>query len=222
MKKLVILLVSLVSIGKLHAASTDTVKLLEKVVEIHMSSKMVQVQESKRKKANLVPLPGQGTCSGAFVNSMGDIITAKHCVTGYDSFEVLTFDQRTYTAVVIATSSVHDLALIHIDRTNTAHFDPAQSVVQGEEISILGSPLGFTNTLTTGIVAKVRGDDILVDCGVLPGNSGGPVFNRDGNLVGIAVSGYIVFMGMTHLNVAEGPDAVYFFVMETLRKRYGQ
>lgn len=221
MKKFIFSLIGLLMIGRLYAASTETAHIEERVVEIHMTSKAQIVQESKR-RTKILPLAGAGTCSGAFINSMGDIITAKHCVVGFDVFEVLTYDQRLYTAVVIATSPIHDLALLHIDRFGTAHFDPALSIEQGEPISILGSPLGLTNTLATGIIAKLRGDDILLDCGVLPGNSGGPVFNKDGNLVGVATAVYVVMLGTTHLAVAEGPDAVYFFIVDALKKRYAQ
>ena len=90
-------------------------------------------------------------------------------------------------------------------------------MAQGETIFILGSPLAFTGTLSTGIIAKVDGDVLLLDCGVLPGNSGSAVYNTRGEMVGVATAGYIVGMGTTHLNVAQSLDAVIYFVIRALR-----
>lgn len=194
----------------------------QKVVEIHMTAvSPLAAQDARRKrpKTNQVPLPGHGTCSGAFIDSVGDIITARHCVEGFDSFEVVTFDQRRYTAVVVATSTIHDLALVHIDRRDTAHFAPAQKVERGEPISVLGSPLGITDTLSRGVVARLDGDVTLIDCSVLPGNSGGPVFDADGRLVGIVTAGYVVLFGMTHLNIAQSVDAIWFFLASAFARR---
>ncbi len=194
----------------------------QKVVEIHMTSKVPATQGEIRQRGKSSPLPfGWGTCSGEFIDGKGDILTARHCVEGFDSFEVQTADQRRYTATVIATSTVHDLAMIHIDRRNTPFFVLADDVVRGEAVSILGSPLGITDALSTGVIAKLGGDETLVDCSALPGNSGGPVFDKDSKLVGVLTAGHIVLYGTTHLNIAQSLDAVRYFVDEVLEKRYG-
>lgn len=187
----------------------------QKVVELHMYDKPATENNKKRKK--IEPLNDHATCSGAFIDAQGDILTAKHCTEGIDHIDVVTFDQHHYQATIVSTATVHDLALIHIDRTDTAYFEPADKVVRGETIFILGSPLGLTDTLSTGIVAHLDGDLMFVDCAALPGNSGGPVFNKDGEMVGVLTAGMIAMMGTTHLNVAQGLDAVKFFVSEALR-----
>lgn len=169
-----------------------------------------------RYKKQVLPM-GRGICSGAFIDDMGDIITAGHCAQDAVQIDVITYDNRMYQAVVVATSAVHDLALLHIDRLNTPHFSPAKEVIQGEKIFVLGSPLAITGALTTGIVSKVNGDIIFLDCGVLPGNSGSAVFDENGNLVGVVNAGLIVGMGTTHLNIAQSIDAVIFFVMRAFR-----
>ncbi len=199
-----------------------TVPVEQKIVEIHMTRNSVVVQEeikkgkkSKKKRyVEAVPLPGSGTCSGSFVGDEGEIMTAKHCVEGFDSFEVQTYDSQVYTATVIATSAAHDLAVIRIDRNNTPYFSLAKSVTRGERISVLGSPLGITDTLSTGVVAKIFGDVLFLDCGALPGNSGGPVFNEQGEMVGVLNAGLIVGLGVTHLNLAQNLDTVRFFIKE--------
>lgn len=194
-------------------SSAPAIPVEHKVVEVHMqTTQPPQLMQTKKKgKRSTLPFRS-GTCSGAFITSNGDILTAKHCIDGYDQFEVVTYDRRIYAATVVATATVHDLALLHISRRNTPHFELADGTERGEKVYVLGSPLGITDTLTTGIVARVDGDQTLLDCGALPGNSGGPVFNRDNKLIGVLVAGYIVMMGTTHLNIAQGLDAVSDFL----------
>lgn len=213
------------------AASTDTVSIItysyvpvptpeQKTVEIHMTRTEPLAAETKAVKARRqLPFDRHGTCSGSFIDDRGDILTAKHCVTDFDKFEVQTCDHRRYTAVVVATSPVHDLALIHIAKYNTPYFKLAEDVRRGEDIFTFGSPLGITDIVTEGIIAKLDGDDTLLDCGVLPGNSGGPVIDRNYELVGVVIAGYIVGMGTTHLNVAQSLDTVRFFLEEVARNR---
>lgn len=192
----------------------------QKVVELHMTTNRIVIEESKKKRSSKeLPLSGGATCSGAFIDDMGDILTARHCVEGFDVFEVVTFDQRKYRGVVIATSTVHDLALIHIDRVNTAYFKLAKSVTRGESISALGSPLGLTNTLSQGTIAKLDGDVFMMDLTVLPGNSGGPVFNAEGNMVGVATAMFVVLLGPTHLTIAQGNEAIWFFLVSVFSRK---
>lgn len=230
------LALAVVNIG--HAASTDTINIVipepvvklapveQKVVEIHMSAFNPAAFETKTKrnrKSEKLPLFSKsGTCSGEFIDSTGDILTAGHCVEGFDMWEIQTFDQRKYYATVVSTSATHDLALLHIDRRNTSFFELADSVVRGQTVFALGSPLGITDTLSTGIVARIDGDITLIDCSALPGNSGGPLFDKDQKLVGVINAGFIVMLGVTHLNQAQGVDAVYFFLQEALKKKNGK
>lgn len=225
MKSLLAGLIIVLATTGCRAASTSTISVaVEKTVEIHMTHNVASaLQESKKvRRVQTLPLAGHGTCSGEFINNNGDILTARHCVDGFDEFEVQTADRRIYTAVVIATSAAHDLALIHIDRRNTPFFRLAETVERGQVVFVLGSPLGITDTLSTGIVARLAGDVTLLDCSVLPGNSGGPVMDVDGNLIGVVNAGFIVMAGVTHLNIIQGLDAVHFFIQEATEKRYGR
>ena len=196
-----------------------------KTVEIHMTRAEAPVeQESKRKnrRTELMPLPGHGTCSGAFIDETGDLLTARHCVDGFAEFQVQTYDHQIYTAVVVATSAAHDLAMLRIDRRNTGYFELADRVFRGQQVFVLGSPLGITDTLSEGVIARIDGDVTLLDCSALPGNSGGPVFDKYDRLVGILTAGYTVGFGVTHLNMAQGLDAVHFFIKDALEKRHGR
>lgn len=195
----------------------------QKVVEIHMTAPNPAAVEAKRgRRTQNLPLNlRSGTCSGEFINDSGDILTARHCVDGFEMWQVQTFDRHSYYATVVATSSTHDLALLHIDKRNTPFFELAETVVRGQKIFVLGSPLGITDTLSTGIIAKIDGDVTLLDCSALPGNSGGPVFDADQKLVGMLNAGFIVMFGVTHLNMAQGVDAIYFFLKDVKEKRNG-
>ena len=192
---------------------------VEKVVELHMT--FVDRDTQPNIFANhsaVVDFDRHGVCSGSFVDSTGDILTARHCVQSADEIEIVTSDGKKYATKVLAVSPNHDLALIHADIVGTPHFDLAERVNRGETIYVLGSPLALTNTLTTGMVAKLDGDETLLDCGVLPGNSGSAVFDEDGKLVGVATAGYIVGFGTTHLNLAQGRDVIAYFIAETAEK----
>lgn len=192
-----------------------------RVVEIHMTPRgnAGASEKQTKRKAEKLPYLAGGTCSGSFINADGDILTARHCVEDNPQLEIITYDKRRYAGVLVATSALHDLAVIHIDRRNTPHFSLATSVTRGEPVFVLGSPLGITDTLSAGLIARLDGDVTFIDCAALPGNSGSAVFNIDGKMVGVLNAGLIVFMGTTHLNVMQGLDAISFFLEEVERKR---
>lgn len=199
------------------AAPTDTLKYVRpKVVELHITHKPKPEVALSSRKARIVDM-GHSVCSGSFVTSHGDILTARHCATDIQSIDVLLSDGRQYEASIVALSDRHDLALIHIDATNTPHFKLGKLPEQGQTVYTYGSPLGITGTLAKGIVAKLAGDVNYVDLSVLPGNSGGPLFNEDGDLVGVTTAGFVVLYGMTHLNIVQSVEAIYFFALQVTR-----
>ncbi len=215
-KAVSVILIALITAGIRadgHAMALEPdVPVEEKVVELRIYKKeKAQANESKRRIEKRKKL-NNGTCSGAFISRMGHVLTAKHCVDGDAVIEVVTHDSRVYKAIVLGVSSRHDLALIHIARRDTPFFKLAKSVQRGQTIFVLGSPLAISNVLTTGIVARIDGDLTFLDCSVLPGNSGGPVIDANGQLVGIVTNVFIVFFGVTHLSVAQGIDAIAFFL----------
>lgn len=196
-----------------HAASTDTITVArEKVVELKITHYEVEaVVESKHSKKQRMDMDRHFFCSGAFVDSQGDILTARHCTELADKIVAVDSNGSEYRAVVVATSAIHDLALIRIDKLNTPFFKLADHVNVGEVIYVMGSPLGVTGALSTGIIAKLNGDETYIDAGVLPGNSGGPAFNENGELVGITTAGLICLLGTTHLNIMQSIEAIYGF-----------
>ncbi len=133
--------------------------------------------------------------SGFIISADGHILTNAHVVEGAEEITVRLTDKREYKAKVIGTDRRTDIALIKIDAANlpVVRFGDPGRLKVGEWVLAIGSPFGFENTVTAGIVsAKGRSlpQETLVpfiqtDVAVNPGNSGGPLFNLRGEVVGI-------------------------------------
>ncbi|MDP3123060.1 MAG: trypsin-like peptidase domain-containing protein, partial [Thiobacillus sp.] len=132
-------------------------------------------------------IPARGAGSGFIVSNDGYILTNAHVVRGADEVEVKLIDKRTFSAKVIGADSRTDVAVIKISASNLPRVklgDPAKLRV-GEAVAAIGSPFGFENSVTAGIVsAKGRSlpsesyvPYIQTDVPINPGNSGGPLFN---------------------------------------------
>jgi serine protease Do len=140
------------------------------------------------------PVPhGQG--SGFIISADGIILTNAHVVADAQEVMVKLTDRREFKAKVLGADRQSDVAVIKIDARDLPTVmlgDPARTMV-GEPVLAIGSPYGFENTATSGIVsAKSRSlpDDPYVsfmqtDVAVNPGNSGGPLFNLRGEVIGI-------------------------------------
>jgi len=137
----------------------------------------------------------RGIGSGFIVSPDGYILTNAHVVDGVKEVHVKLTDRREFTAKVVGTDPKTDVALIKIDAKNlpTVRVGSAKNVEVGQWVVAMGSPFGFENSLTAGVVsAKSRslpGDGyvpfIQTDVAVNPGNSGGPLFDMNGNVIGI-------------------------------------
>ncbi|MDD2664025.1 MAG: DegQ family serine endoprotease [Dechloromonas sp.] len=149
-------------------------------------------------------LPGQGMPrefenkslgSGFIISGDGYILTNAHVVDGADEVTVRLTDKREFKARIVGADKRTDVALIKIDAAGLPAVrlgDPAQ-LKPGEWVVAIGSPFGFDNSVTAGIVsAKGRSlpqenyvPFIQTDVAINPGNSGGPLFNLRGEVVGI-------------------------------------
>ena len=141
-------------------------------------------------------IPARGAGSGFIVSSDGYILTNAHVVSGADEVIVKLIDKRKFTAKVIGTDTRTDVAVLKITSPSKLPVvklgNPAQLRV-GEAVAAIGSPFGFENSVTAGIVsAKGRTlpsesyvPFIQTDVPINPGNSGGPLFNMRGEVVGI-------------------------------------
>lgn len=139
--------------------------------------------------------PTRSLGSGFIVSPDGYILTNAHVVDDASQVTVKLTDKREYKAKVVGSDKASDVALLKIAATDLPTVkigDPSKSKA-GEWVVAIGSPYGFDNTVTAGIVsAKARAlpDEnytpfIQTDVPVNPGNSGGPLFNLNGEVIGI-------------------------------------
>jgi serine protease Do len=137
-------------------------------------------------------ITGQG--SGFFISSDGYAVTNNHVVQNAENVQVTTDDGKTYSAKVIGTDTRTDLALIKIDGSNFPFVKLSDSPPRvGDWVIAVGNPFGLGGTVTAGIVSA-RGRDIgagpyddfvQIDAPVNKGNSGGPTFDVEGNVIGV-------------------------------------
>ncbi len=142
--------------------------------------------------------PSHGIGSGFIISSDGYVLTNAHVVADASEVTVKLTDRREFAAKVIGADKRSDVALIKIPATGlpTVTFGDPSRIRAGQWAIAIGSPFGFENSVTAGVISAVGRplpDDsgssfvtfIQTDAAVNPGNSGGPLFNLDGQVVGI-------------------------------------
>ena len=143
-------------------------------------------------------ITGQG--SGFFISADGYAVTNNHVVDGASKVEVTTDDGKTYTAKVIGTDQRTDLALIKVEGGGNFSFAKLSEGKPriGDWVLAVGNPFGLGGTVTAGIVSAMGrdigngpyDDFIQIDAPVNKGNSGGPAFNTEGDVVGVNTAIY--------------------------------
>ncbi len=144
------------------------------------------------------PVPQRGQGSGFILDKEGHILTNNHVIDNAQRVEVTLFDKHKYNATVVGVDKGHDLALLQIN--NAPNLQPAtlaesQSLTVGQRVYAIGNPFGLSGTMTRGIISAIRSirgadnnpieDAIQTDAAVNPGNSGGPLLNSRGEVIGI-------------------------------------
>jgi serine protease Do len=166
--------------------------------------------------------------SGFIITADGYILTNAHVVDGADEINVRFTDKREFKAKVIGADRRTDIAVIKIDATGlpAVKFGDPTKLRVGEWVVAIGSPFGFENTVTAGIVsAKGRSlpqenfvPFIQTDVAINPGNSGGPLFNMRGEVVGINSQIYSRTGGFMGLSFAI-PIDVALDIQKQLREK---
>ena len=142
----------------------------------------------------------QGVGSGFIVDSDGYIVTNNHVVSGAETVLVRLFDDRQFTAEVVGYDEKTDLAVLKIDADELVFstLGDSDTTRVGDWVVAIGNPFGLGGTATAGIVSA-RGRDIRsgpyddfmqIDAPINRGNSGGPVFNLSGEVVGVNTAIY--------------------------------
>ena len=146
---------------------------------------------------------GEAKGSGVVISDKGYIATNNHVISGGQQIQVTLASGAMYSAQVVGTDTTTDLAVIKLDNPpsdlKVAEFADSDDLAVGESVMAIGNPLGYDDTVTTGIVSAlnrpvtVTDDDnnaivtnaVQIDAAINPGNSGGPTFNAAGQVIGI-------------------------------------
>jgi putative serine protease PepD len=146
------------------------------------------------------PVPVEGAGSGFVIDAAGHILTNYHVVQGAETIEVTLGDQSRYKAKYIGADTRNDIALIQIDpkgrKIATLPLGDSRNLLVGQRVLAIGNPFGFQSTLTTGVVSSLGrtvqtsentfiDEAIQTDAAINRGNSGGPLLNSRGEVIGI-------------------------------------
>ncbi|MDX1490518.1 MAG: Do family serine endopeptidase [Pseudohongiellaceae bacterium] len=218
-----VLLLSVLGLASAHGASSaglpDFASLVEKngptivniatvqQVRARSGGRNQEIEELLRRLAPDEELPPEleerpsrprgGVGSGFIISADGYVITNHHVVDNADEITVTLNDRRVFTAEIIGTDELSDVALIKIDAQGlpAVSFGDSEAIRVGEWVLAIGSPFGLEFSAAAGIVsAKGRAvpgnrtnyvSFIQTDVAINQGNSGGPLFNLDGDVIGI-------------------------------------
>jgi serine protease Do len=202
---LTVLLLPLLSVPS-RAARADTpaddliAALVEKaspaVVKVITVRPAVPAAAGPKQLADAVVGTSTATGSGFIISPSGYVATNKHVIDGAISVFVVTAGGVRYTAGITGMPSKSDMALLHIDAGHPlpfVRFGDSDKMRPGDRVIAIGSPFGFDNSVSTGIVSAVNrdimespfDDYIQTDAAINHGNSGGPLFNLSGEVIGM-------------------------------------
>jgi len=146
------------------------------------------------------PVPVEGAGSGFLIDADGHILTNYHVVQGAETIEVTLGDQSRFKAKMIGADTRNDIALIKIDpkgrKLTPLPLGDSRNLLVGQSVLAIGNPFGFQSTLTTGVVSSLGrtvqtsentfiDEAIQTDAAINRGNSGGPLLNSRGEVIGI-------------------------------------
>jgi S1-C subfamily serine protease len=190
-------------LGESTAQYTSLIgELDQKVSDLVVESESFSEIISDKIDAVVSILTDNGQGSGAIISTEGYVMTNYHVIEGARSAVVKTYDGNSYSIKVIGYDKTNDLAILKIISNDTfdyLEFGNSEIVKAGQNVVALGNPAGLSFTATEGIISSPsrQADDglyyIQTDTTLNPGNSGGPLINSQGEIIGIIdfkVSGY--------------------------------
>ncbi len=165
-----------------------------------LSDESLLYQKFRRSVVTVESDGGQG--SGFLVDKRGLILTNYH-VAGASTFVAVRFGPgQRYAANVISSDPVADVAVLRVNAVTVSEIEPLTCLatteplgIEGEKVVAIGSPLHQEKTLTLGIISKVEKDVLISDVNINHGNSGGPLLNMAGDVIGITTFGDLTNQG---------------------------
>ena len=193
-------IIALFAVFSFSVSANDVEKLFknvnESVVELHVKS----LNSPKPGQVNYKVSVSNGLGSGSLINKEGDILTAAHVVAKATEIEVLFSDGSKTSGHILWIDPIIDIAMIRARKTPD-HIKPlplakAKNYSIGEQVVAIGAPFGISNSLSVGYLSGIRvkktipGTNIApkliqTDAAINKGNSGGPLFNLDGEIIGV-------------------------------------
>jgi putative serine protease PepD len=190
------------------ASAGSTTSIEAKAIYASASDGVVEITATGTGTSQPNPFGGGGggsqstaTGSGFVIDGQGDIVTAAHVVNGASSLKVTFPDGTTRTATLSGKDNATDVAVLKIDpsglKLHPLALGSSASLTVGDALAVIGSPFGYENSISTGIVSGLdRTIDapngysvahaLQTDAALNPGNSGGPILDSSGRVVGIA------------------------------------
>lgn len=202
--------IKVVHINAVQKASPSALNPMELLKRL-LPPEEAEEAEKEFKKDMRKEKPQTGIGSGFFISTDGYILTNAHVVNKAESITVKTTDRKEFKAKLVGLDVRTDIALLKIEASTSTPIvrtGKPDNLKAGEWVAAIGSPFGFENTVTAGIVSafnRYLPDDnylpfIQTDVAINPGNSGGPLFNVKGEVVGINTQIYTRsggYMGMS-------------------------
>ncbi len=167
------------------------------VIQVTTTDQIETVNSSGQQQLTNISTKGEG--SGVLISG-NLVLTAAHVVHGMDNLQVVFYDGKIISAKVISSDVNADLSLIELESEHD-HFKPAllgnsDEVRIGDDVFVIGAPYNVSYTLTRGIISGrhsegseedfYKSEFFQTDAALNPGNSGGPLFNMQGEVIGIA------------------------------------
>lgn len=183
----------------LDAYSSTVVKVAKKVspsvVQIRVTGRAQPPQPANRRGQ---PEPGAGTGSGFIISTDGYLVTNNHVVAGASTIHVVLPERDELVATLVGRDPATDIAVLKVyaDGLQTLRFADSGRVQVGQIAIALGNPYGFQYSLTAGVVSalgrtlrsesgRLIDDVVQTDAALNPGNSGGPLVNSQGDVIGV-------------------------------------
>ena len=157
----------------------------------------------------------RGLGSGVIVTKEGHVLTNYHVIAGARQVQIVTNDHKTFAAELIGVDPSMDLALLRINSNRkdfpALSFADSDAVQAGQIVFAVGNPLGFSGTVSQGIISATQRwtqdsamEFLQTDANIIPGNSGGPLVNLRGEIVGINESIYTGGSGQMQQHAWQG------------------